>query len=71
MLNVISLAIGVAGLACALFMTLPGDLNWVIIPLALIGTVIGMAGRRKTGRDLNLAVVVLGCVLLATGGDIL
>lgn len=71
MLNILSLMIGLAGIACALFLPLSRDLHWVIIPLALVGTIIGMAARRKTGRDLNLAVVVLGGVLLATGGKIL
>lgn len=71
MLNIVSLLIGIAGLGCAAFLPLPGDLNWLIIPLALVGAIIGMAARRKTGRDLNMVVAVLAAIRLAMGGDIL
>jgi len=73
MLNVVSLIIGVVALILALvaFLPLLGWANWLIIPLAIIGAVAGMASRSNTGRNLNLFVIVVGVVRLMLGGGIL
>ena len=44
MFNLVSLIIGVVALICAViaFIPLLGALNWLIIPLAIIGAFIGM-----------------------------
>lgn len=67
MLNMVSLLIGVAGLAWAAFLPFSGNLNWLLVPLAMAGAIIGMSGRRTTGRDLNMVVVVLGLLRLSLG----
>jgi hypothetical protein len=73
MLNLVSLIIGAVALLFALvaFLPLLGWANWLIIPLAIIGAVVGMASRSSTGRNLNLFVILVGVVRLSLGGGIL
>ena len=53
------------------FLPLLGWLNWLIIPLALIGAGLGVVSRSTSGRNLNLFVIVVGIVRLMLGGGIL
>ena len=73
MSNLISLIIGVVALLFALvaFLPLLGWANWLIIPLAIVGAVIGAVGPAATGRNLNLFVIVIGVARLSLGGGIL
>lgn len=73
MFNLASLIIGIVALVCAVvaFLPLLGWANWLIIPLAIIGAVIGMLSRGTAGRNLNLFVIVVGVVRLMLGGGIL
>jgi len=73
MLNVVSLLIGAVALVFAIIAFLPllGWANWLIIPLAIIGAVVGMLSRSTAGRNLNLFVIVIGVVRLMLGGGIL
>ena len=73
MLNLVSLIIGAVALVMAVIAFLPllGWANWLIIPLAIIGAVVGMASRSSAGRNLNLFVIVIGTLRLMLGGGIL
>ena len=73
MLNVVSLIIGLVALVFAViaFIPLLGWANWLIIPLAIIGAVVGMLRASTAGRNLNLFVIVVGIVRLMLGGGIL
>ena len=73
MFNVVSLIIGFVALLCAVvaFIPLLGWLNWLIIPLALIGAGVGVISKSTTGRNLNLFVIVVGVVRLMLGGGII
>ena len=73
MFNIASIIIGLIALICALvaFLPLLGWLNWLIIPLAIIGAAIGMLSRGTAGRNLNLLVIVIGVIRLMLGGGIL
>jgi hypothetical protein len=73
MLNLVSIIIGLIAFVCALvaFIPLLGWLNWLIIPLALVGTIIGALSAAKSGRNLNLFVIVVGVLRLMLGGGIL
>ena len=73
MLNFVSLIIGAFALVCAIvaFIPLLGWANWLIIPLAIIGAVVGMLSRSTAGRNLNLFVILIGVVRLSLGGGIL
>ena len=73
MFNIASLIIGFVALILAViaFIPLLGWANWFIIPLAIIGAVVGMISRSTAGRNLNLFVIVIGIVRLMLGGGIL
>lgn len=74
MLNLVSIIIGVIALLCAAVAFIPflGWANWFIIPLAVIGAGVGqMSGTGRTGRNLNLFVILVGIVRLSLGGGIL
>lgn len=72
MLNLVSIIIGIVALLCAVvaFIPLLGALNWLIVPLALIGAGVGAASQSNAGRNLNLVVVVVGILRLMLGGGI-
>ena len=73
MFNLVSLIIGAVALLCALvaFIPLLGWLNWLIIPLAIIGAGVGLISRGTAGRNLNLFVILIAIVRLSLGGGIL
>lgn len=73
MFNLASLIIGLIALIGALvaFLPLLGWLNWLIIPLAIVGAAVGVVSRGTAGRNLNLLVIVIGVVRLILGGGIL
>ena len=73
MFNIASLIIGFVALVFAVvaFLPLLGWANWLIIPLAILGAVVGMVSRSTAGRNLNLFVIVVGVVRLMLGGGIL
>ena len=72
MFNIASLMVGLVALIGALvaFLPLLGWLNWLIIPVAIVGAGIGMISRGTAGRNLNLLVIVIGVVRLMLGGGI-
>jgi hypothetical protein len=72
-MNVISIIIGIVALSIALvgFIPLLGWLNWLVIPGAVVGLVIGLMSKETTGRNINLVVLALAIVRLALGGGIL
>ena len=73
MFNIASLIIGFVALILALiaFIPLLGWANWFIVPLAIVGAVVGMISRSTTGRNLNLFVIVIGVIRLMLGGGFL
>jgi hypothetical protein len=73
MFNLVSLIIGFVALLCALvaFLPLLGWLNWLIVPLAIVGAAVGLISRVSAGRNLNLLVILIGVVRLIVGGGIL
>lgn len=73
MFNIVSLIIGFVALICVVVAFIPflGILNWLIIPLAIIGAGVGVLGQGTAGRNLNLFVIVVGIVRLMLGGGIL
>ena len=73
MFNIVSLIIGFVALICVVVAFIPflGILNWLIIPLAIIGAGVGVLSQGTAGRNLNLFVIVVGVVRLMLGGGIL
>jgi hypothetical protein len=71
--NVISILIGLVALVIALvgFIPLLGWLNWLAIPIAVVGLVVGQFDARRSGRNLNGIVIAFSAVRLFLGGGIL
>ena len=72
MFNLISLVIGAFALLLAIIAFFPflGWANWVIIPMAIIGALIGVLSRGTAGRNLTLVVIVIGIIRLSLGGGL-
>ncbi|HSI17443.1 MAG TPA: hypothetical protein VK980_06715 [Sphingomonas sp.] len=72
-MNIISLLIGLVALVIALVGVIPIPfvplLNWVALPIAIIGAAVGLISSHKSGRNLNLLVILIsGLRLFFTGG---
>ena len=72
MLNVISVLIGAFALllAAVAFIPLLGWMNWLVIPLAIVGLGVGMLSRPRSGTNLNIAVIIICVLRLMLGGGI-
>ncbi len=72
MLNLLSVAIGIAALLLAIpaFLPLLGWLNWLVVPMAVFGLGIGVLSSSRSGRNLNLVVIVIAVLRLMLGGGL-
>lgn len=75
MLNILSILVGLFAFLIALVGIIPIPflplVNWIALPIAIIGAAIGIASRHTSGRNLNLLVIVIsGLRLFLTGGFI-
>ena len=73
MFNFLSLLIGLVALLIALVGILPIPflplVNWIALPVAIVGALVGMIARGKAGRNLNLIVILIaGLRVFLTGG---
>ncbi len=73
MLNLISLVVGVIAFPLMLIALVPllGWLNYLVIPIAILGLALGALSDSNTGRNLNILVLLIGIVRLWLGGFIL
>ena len=73
MLNILSILVGVITLPVMLIALVPllGWLNYLVIPMAIVGVALGAASESNAGRNLNLLVGVIGLVRLWFGGFLL
>lgn len=72
MLNLLSLAIGVLAIFPVMLALLPflGWANWFILPLPVLGLIIGSLSRGSAGRNLNLVVLCVAVLRLMLGHGI-
>jgi len=72
MFNIISILIGLFALLCAIpaFIPFLGALNWIVVPIAIVGLFFGILSSHNSGRNLNILVVVIGVIRLFLGGGI-
>ena len=72
MFNLLSLLIGLAAVVPVLFALLPllGWANWLILPLPVIGFLVGSLSDSRTGRNFNLALIVVAVLRLMLGHGI-
>lgn len=73
MLNILSVLIGLFALVLMIPAVLPivGIVNWLLVPIALVGAFIGMLSSRNSGRNLCLIVAAFGALRLFLGGGII
>jgi hypothetical protein len=72
MLNLVSILFGLVAFPVMLVGLIPllGSLNYLVIPLAVVGVALGALSDSNSGRNLNLVVLVIGFVRLWLGGFI-
>jgi hypothetical protein len=72
MLNIVSILIGIFALLSAAFAFIPllGWMNWIVIPIAIVGLGVGLVSGRKSGTNLNIAVIIICALRLMLGGGI-
>jgi hypothetical protein len=72
-MNLISTLIGIVALVAALvgFIPLLGWLNWLVIPVAVIGLLLGLLSDKNRGRNINLVVLILATFRLMAGGGLI
>lgn len=72
-MNIVSIIIGFVALLGALvgFIPLLGWFNWLVIPLAVVGFILGLIAKENSGRNVNLVVLVLAIVRLSLGGGLI
>ena len=73
MLNLLSILIGLVALPFAAVGIIPLPflplVNWIALPIAIVGVVVGMASSRNGGRNFNLVIVLIsGLRVMLTGG---
>ncbi len=73
MANIIAFVLGVIALVLALIALIPflGWANWLIIPIAAIGVIFGMASDKNGGRNFCIGVVILCALRLWIGGGLI
>jgi hypothetical protein len=73
MLNILSGLIGLVTLLCMIPAVIPflGALNWILVPVALLGAVVGMISSKNGGRNFCLLVAAFGALRLFLGGGLL
>lgn len=72
MLNILAILIGLVTLILMIPTIIPlvGWVNWLVVPMALLGALIGMASSKNGGRNFCLVVAALGALRLFIGGGI-
>lgn len=72
MANITAFIFGIIALILAIVALIPllGWANWIILPIAAIGAIIGMASERNSGRNFCFGVVILCAIRLFLGGGI-
>lgn len=73
MLNILSLLVGLVAFAISLvgFVPLLGWLNWLALPLAVVGIALGTLSSHRSGRNFNIVVLLFGGFRLFLGGGLL
>jgi hypothetical protein len=73
MLNILSVLIGLFALLFAFpgLVPLLGWMNWIALPIAILGVIIGVLSSRNTGRNLNIVVILLALIRGSMFGGII
>lgn len=72
-MNILSKIIGIIALILMLigFIPLLGILNWIVIPIAILGLFVGVFSKNTGGLTLNGIVLIVSALRLIVGGGII
>lgn len=70
MFNILSILTGLVSLIFVIPGVIPflGWANWLALPIAVVGLVLGMLSSSNTGRNLNIVILIIAVVRLSLGG---
>ena len=73
MLNIFSILVGLLVLLLTMigFIPLLGWLNWLTIPIGIVGLALGAMSSSNAGRNLNLVLIIICAIRLFMGGGLL
>jgi len=73
MLNILTFVIGAVALLLAIPSAIPllGWGNWIVLPITLVGVLIGAFSSKNSGRNFCLVVFAIACIRLLVGGGII
>ncbi|MFS0772124.1 hypothetical protein [Sphingomonas sp. 1P08PE] len=73
MLNLVSIVFGFVTLALGLVAFFPflGWMNWLVIPIGIVGAGIGAMSATNGGRNMNLVLIVIFSLRLMLGGGVI
>lgn len=71
--NIVSILVGLCALPVAFVGLVPflGIANYLAIPIAVVGVVIGMLSGHRSGRNFNIFVLIVAAVRLMLGGGLI
>jgi hypothetical protein len=69
-MKTVSLILGIICLLAMLlaFIPLLGWLNWIVIPMAVVGLIISSVSNAESGKKICTIVIIVGVIRLAMGG---
>ena len=72
MLNIFSILVGLLVLLLTMigFVPLLGWLNWLTIPIGIVGLALGALSSSNMGRNLNLVLIIICAIRLVIGHGI-
>lgn len=72
MLNILSILTGLVAVLFVIPGLIPlfGWVNYAAIPIAVVGLLMGVLSRSNTGRNFNIAILIIAVVRLSLGGGI-
>ncbi len=72
-MNIISILLGLMASPIVFLGMIPllGWMNWLMLPIALLGAIIGAFAKNKAGLIINVIVLVVGGLRLLIGGGLI
>lgn len=73
MLNLFSILVGLVTLVLGLvaFIPLLGWLNWLVLPIGIVGLALGALSSQRSGRNFNAVLLVVFALRLFAGGGVI
>lgn len=71
-MKTVSLILGIVCLFAMLlaFIPLLGWLNWIVVPMAVVGLIVSSVFNAESGKKICAIVIIVGIIRLAMGGGL-